>query len=127
MASMGRARSNAEIQLAGDGLLHTQNTRAENQPRVRANPLGEAAMTAADLALDLMEVAALLATLALIQTGCRMSRIACLGSLSVRLPMILLVLSVIRDDWMLGLVAVVTLISGDAGLVLLARWAGDAA
>ena len=55
-----------------------------------------------------------------------MSRIACLGSLSVRLPMILLVLSVIRDDWMLGLVAVVTLISGDAGLVLLARWAGDA-
>ena len=84
-------------------------------------------MTAADLALDLMEVAALLATLALIRTGCRMSRIACLGSLSVRLPMILLVLSVIRDDWMLGLVAVVTLISGDAGLVLLARWAGDAA
>jgi len=83
-------------------------------------------MTAADLALDLMEVAALLATLALIRTGCRMSRIACLGSLSVRLPMILLVLSVIRDDWMLGLVAVVTLISGDAGLVLLARWAGDA-
>ena len=83
-------------------------------------------MTAADLALDLMEVAALLASLALIRTGCRMSRIACLGSLSVRLPMILLVLSVIRDDWMLGLVAVVTLISGDAGLVLLARWAGDA-
>ncbi|QNI72812.1 hypothetical protein [Synechococcus sp. NOUM97013] len=83
-------------------------------------------MTAADLALDLMEVAALLATLALIRTSCRMSRIACLGSLSVRLPMILLVLSVIRDDWMLGLVAVVTLISGDAGLVLLARWAGDA-
>ena len=37
-------------------------------------------MTAAELALDLMEVAALLATLALIQTGCRMSRIACLGS-----------------------------------------------
>ena len=83
-------------------------------------------MTAADLALDLMELAALLTTLALIQTACRMSRIACLGSLSVRLPMILLVLSVIRDDWMLGLVAVVTLISGDAGLVLLARWAGDA-
>ena len=83
-------------------------------------------MTAADLALDLMEVAALLASLALIRTGCRMSRIACLGSLSVRLPMILLVLSVIRDDWMLGLVAVVTLISGEAGPVLLARWAGDA-
>ena len=34
-------------------------------------------MTAAELALDLMEVAALLATLALVLTRCRMSRIAC--------------------------------------------------
>mgnify|MGYP003335759109 CR=1 FL=1 len=50
-----------------------------------------------------------------------------IGSLSVRLALILLVLSVIRDDWMLGLVAVISLISGDAGLVLLARWAGDKA
>ena len=82
-------------------------------------------MTPTELALDLMEMAALLATLALVLTRCRMSRIACLGSLSVRLSVILLVLSVVRDDWMLGLVAVVTLISGDAGLVLLARWAGD--
>ena len=63
--------------------------------------------------------------LALVVTSCRMSRIACLGSLSVRLSVILLVLSVIRDDWMLGLVAVISMISGDAGLVLLARWAGD--
>ena len=84
-------------------------------------------MTPTELALDLMELAALLATLALVLTHCRMSRIACLGSLSVRLAIILLVLSVIRDDWMLGLVAVVSLISGDGGLVLLARWAGDKA
>ena len=84
-------------------------------------------MTPTELALDLMELAALLATLALVVTSCRMSRIACLGSLSVRLSVILLVLSVIRDDWMLGLVAVISLISGDAGLVLLARWAGDQA
>ena len=55
-----------------------------------------------------------------------MSRIACLGSLSVRLARSFFwFLSVIRDDWMLGLVAVISLISGDAGLVLLARWAGD--
>ena len=84
-------------------------------------------MTPTELALDLMEMAALLATLALVLTRCRMSRIACLGSLSVRLSVILLVLSVVRDDWMLGLVAVISLISGDAGLVLLARWAGDKA
>ena len=55
-------------------------------------------MTPTELALDLMELAALLATLALVLTRCRMSRIACLGSLSVRLSVILLVLSVIRDD-----------------------------
>ena len=77
--------------------------------------------------MDAPQLAALLATLDLVLTRSRMSRIACLGSLSVRLAIILLVLSVIRDDWMLGLVAVVSLISGDGGLVLLARWAGDKA
>ena len=81
-------------------------------------------MTVGEACLDLMEVAALITTLALMRTECRMTRIATLGSLSVRLPLILLVLSVIRDDWMLGLVAVVTLISGDAGLILMARLAG---
>ena len=82
-------------------------------------------MTIGELCLDLMEVAALITTIALMRAVCTMSRIAALGSLSVRLSLILLLLSVIRDDWMLGLVAVVTLISGDAGLILMARFAGE--
>ena len=82
-------------------------------------------MTIGELCLDLMEVAALITTIALMRAACPMSRIAALGSLSVRLSLILLLLSVIRDDWMLGLVAVVILISGDAGLILMARFAGE--
>ena len=127
MAPLGTARPLAEVQLAGDGLIHPKDLGVGNQGRHGANPPGESVMTPTELALDLMEMAALLATLALVLTRCRMSRIACLGSLSVRLSVILLVLSVVRDDWMLGLVAVISLISGDAGLVLLARWAGDQA
>ena len=40
------------------------------------------------------------------------------------LTLVLLVLSVLRDDWMIGLVAVINLITGDAGLVLLAKIGG---
>ena len=81
-------------------------------------------MSTIDVLPELMEVAALLVTVALTMTACRQTRLACLGSLSIRLTLVLLVLSVLRDDWMIGLVAVINLITGDAGLVLLAKITG---
>ena len=46
-------------------------------------------------------------------------RLAALASLSAKVALIMLVVSVVRSDWMLGLVGVIVLSAGNAGLLLL--------
>ncbi|MEO1432281.1 MAG: hypothetical protein AAFV71_25090 [Cyanobacteria bacterium J06633_8] len=43
------------------------------------------------------------------------------ASISTKTAMIALVVSVLRDDWMVGVVAVIVLSVGDAGIMLLAH------
>lgn len=43
------------------------------------------------------------------------------GSVATKASIILLVVSVLRDDWMLGVVGVIILCVGNAGLMLLAQ------
>ncbi len=43
------------------------------------------------------------------------------ASISTKTAMIALVVSVLRDDWMIGVVAVIILSVGNAGLMLLAQ------
>ncbi|AFY57658.1 hypothetical protein Riv7116_5275 [Rivularia sp. PCC 7116] len=43
------------------------------------------------------------------------------ASISTKTAMIALVVSVLRDDWMVGVVAVIILSVGDAGIMLLAH------
>lgn len=43
------------------------------------------------------------------------------ASISTKTAIITLVVSVLRDDWMIGVVAVIILSVGDAGLMLLAH------
>ncbi|HLP87455.1 MAG TPA: hypothetical protein VK184_02470 [Nostocaceae cyanobacterium] len=44
-----------------------------------------------------------------------------LGSISSKASIIILVISVLRDDWMIGVVASITLSVGNAGFMLLAH------
>ncbi len=44
-----------------------------------------------------------------------------LASISTKTAIIILVISVFRDDWMIGVVAVLILTVGNAGLMLLAQ------
>lgn len=43
------------------------------------------------------------------------------GSLSTKASIIILFVSVLRDDWMIGIVAVIILTVGNAGLMLLSH------
>ena len=44
-----------------------------------------------------------------------------LSSISTKTAIMILIISVLRDDWMLGVVAVIILSVGDAGLMLIAH------
>lgn len=44
-----------------------------------------------------------------------------LGSISTKASVMILVVSVLRDDWMIGVVGVIVLSVGNAGLMLLAH------
>ncbi|HIK10725.1 MAG TPA: hypothetical protein IGS52_10720 [Oscillatoriaceae cyanobacterium M33_DOE_052] len=44
-----------------------------------------------------------------------------LGSISTKTSILILVVSVLRDDWMIGVVGVIILSVGNAGLMLLAH------
>jgi multicomponent Na+:H+ antiporter subunit F len=48
-------------------------------------------------------------------------RMLAFASIATKTSIILLVVSVIRDDWMLGVVGVIILCVGNAGLMLLAQ------
>ena len=77
-------------------------------------------MTVTDILLEAMVAATLISLAGVIKPGSLSERLAALASLSVKLALVLLMASVLRDDWMIGLVAIITLISGEAGLILLA-------
>jgi multicomponent Na+:H+ antiporter subunit F len=47
--------------------------------------------------------------------------LAVLTSLSTKVAVLMLVVSVVRDDWMIGLVGVIIISVGNAGLMLLAN------
>ena len=48
-------------------------------------------------------------------------RVLAFASISSKTAMLVLVVSVLRDDWMIGLVGAIMLIVGNAGLMLLAH------
>lgn len=48
-------------------------------------------------------------------------RVLAFASISSKTAMLILVVSVLRDDWMIGLVGAMMLIVGNAGLMLLAH------
>lgn len=66
-----------------------------------------------------------LALLIPIAVACRPTnvwhRLAAFSSVSSKVALIILVVSVRRGDWMLGLVGVIVLSAGNAGLLLLAN------
>lgn len=43
------------------------------------------------------------------------------GSISTKVSIMILVISILRDDWMIGVVAVIVLSVGNAGFMLLAH------
>lgn len=48
-------------------------------------------------------------------------RLAAFASLSTKVAMVMLVVSVVRDDWMVGLVGVIVLSVGNGAVMLLAN------
>ncbi|MCT0223834.1 hypothetical protein [Synechococcus sp. CS-1328] len=48
-------------------------------------------------------------------------RLAAFSSIASKVALIILVVSVVRSDWMLGLVGVIVLSAGNAGMLLLAN------
>ena len=78
-------------------------------------------MRISDVLLEVMIAATLISLGGVLNRGSISERLAALASVSVKLSIVLLMTSVLRDDWMVGLVAIITLISGEAGLILLAN------
>ncbi len=66
-----------------------------------------------------------LALLIPIAVACRPTdvwhRLAAFASIASKVALIILVVSVVRGDWMLGLVGVILLSAGNAGMLLLAN------
>ena len=73
--------------------------------------------------LELVQLGMVLALVLPIVVACRRSdgwhRLAALASISTKVA--LLMLSVVRDDWMVGLVGVIVLSVGNAAVMLLAN------
>ena len=67
-------------------------------------------------------VLALLIPLAVVCRPCTVwDRLAAFGSISAKVSLIVLVVAVMRADWMLGLVGAISLSAGNAGMLLLAN------
>jgi multicomponent Na+:H+ antiporter subunit F len=75
--------------------------------------------------MNLALMAMLLALLIPIYESCKSDdiwqKMLAFASISTKTAMIILVISVLRDDWMIGVVAVIILSVGNAGLMLLAQ------
>lgn len=68
-----------------------------------------------------MVLALLIPILAAARPGGRWEPLVAFASLSTKASVLMLVVSVLRDDWMVGLVGVIVLSVGNAGLLLLSR------
>jgi multicomponent Na+:H+ antiporter subunit F len=68
-----------------------------------------------------MVLALLIPILAAARTDGRWEPLVAFASLSTKASVLMLVVSVLRDDWMVGLVGVIVLSVGNAGLLLLSR------
>ncbi|MEB3262330.1 MAG: hypothetical protein VKK94_05155 [Cyanobacteriota bacterium] len=67
-------------------------------------------------------VLALLIPIALVCRPCSVwERMAALSSISAKVALIILVVAVLRGDWMIGLVGAIALSAGNAGILLLAN------
>ncbi|MFM1812294.1 MAG: hypothetical protein RLZZ336_1232 [Cyanobacteriota bacterium] len=67
-------------------------------------------------------VLALLIPLAVVCRPCTVwDRLAAFGSIASKVSLIVLVVAVLRADWMLGFVGAISLSAGNAGMVLLAN------
>jgi multicomponent Na+:H+ antiporter subunit F len=65
---------------------------------------------------------ALLIPIAVVCRPCSVwDRLAAFGSIASKVSLIILVVSVMRNDWMLGLVGAISLSAGNAGMLLLAN------
>lgn len=75
--------------------------------------------------LELVQLGMVVALLLPILVACRRSdvwhRLAALASLSTKVALLMLVVSVVRDDWMVGVVGVIVLSVGNAAVMLLAN------
>ncbi len=78
-----------------------------------------------NLILNLVLMAMILALLIPIYTVWKnddvWQKMLALGSISTKASIMILVVSVLRDDWMIGVVGVIVLSVGNAGLMLLAH------
>lgn len=67
-------------------------------------------------------VLALLIPLAVVCRPCTVwDRLAAFGSIASKVALIVLMVAVLRSDWMLGLVGAISLSAGNAGILLLAN------
>ncbi len=74
-----------------------------------------------NLILMLMIVAMLIPIYAAWQANDVWQKMLALASVSSKASMIILVVSVLRDDWMIGVVATIVLSVGNAGFMILAH------
>jgi len=68
-----------------------------------------------------MVAALLLPILVAVRNGDVWHRLAALASISTKVALLMLVVSVVRDDWMVGFVGVIVLSVGNAAVMLLAH------
>ncbi len=68
-----------------------------------------------------MVAALLLPILVACRNGDVWHRLAALASISTKVALLMLVVSVVRDDWMVGFVGVIVLSVGNAAVMLLAH------
>jgi multicomponent Na+:H+ antiporter subunit F len=75
--------------------------------------------------LELVQLGMVAALLLPILVACRRNdvwhRLAALASLSTKVALLMLVVSVVRDDWMVGVVGVIVLSVGNSAVMLLAN------
>ncbi|MEB3157249.1 MAG: hypothetical protein VKO26_07430 [Cyanobacteriota bacterium] len=65
---------------------------------------------------------ALLIPIAVVCQPCGIwERMAAFSSIATKVSLIMMVVAVLRDDWMLGLVGAISLSAGNAGMLLLAN------
>ena len=71
--------------------------------------------------LWLMLLAVFIPLLATVQRGNIWAKMLAFASVATKTSIIILVVSVLRDDWMIGMVGVLILSAGNAALMLLAQ------